>query len=151
MKELRLITVLLIINLVFLLFVGFRVTGFFISEGVKGPYDFISEEQISSNSTMVFFEAENASFKRFTDSGSMDPLFGETSTGVSIKPISEDDIHVGDIVSFTKDEIPIAHRVVEKGVDSGGVYFITQGDNNYAADGKIRFFDIDSVIIAVIY
>ena len=45
----------------------------------------------------------------------------------------------------------IVHRVVEKGIDEQGVYFITKGDNNNIDDCKIRFKDIDTVLIAVIY
>jgi hypothetical protein len=45
----------------------------------------------------------------------------------------------------------IIHRVVEKGVDFDGIYFIAKGDNNVVSDGKIRFEDIKYKTIGVIW
>ena len=52
---------------------------------------------------------------------------------------------------FEKDNDLIIHRVIEKSEDSDGIYFITQGDNSNATDGKIRFNEIKYVTIAVIW
>ncbi len=45
----------------------------------------------------------------------------------------------------------IVHRVVDKGVDSDGVYFITKGDNNNYSDGKVRFEEIEYITIGILY
>ena len=145
------IVVLLVVNLGFLAFLGMNVTGFVVSEKVYEPYDFMKEEMISANSEGVFLKIDNAVFSRFADSGSMSPVLGKDATGIGFKPLNEEDIHVGDIVSFWQEEQLIVHRVIEKGIDSEGVYFVTQGDNNFSSDGKVRFLQIDSVIVAVVY
>ena len=54
-------------------------------------------------------------------------------------------------MSFEKDNDLIIHRVTERGEDSDGIYFITQGDNSNITDGKIRFEDIKYVTIGVIW
>jgi len=44
------------------------------------------------------------------------------------------------------------HRVVYKGKDSIGTYFILKGDNNEEVDpGKVRFEQIKYKTIAIIY
>jgi hypothetical protein len=43
------------------------------------------------------------------------------------------------------------HRVIDKGIDEKGVYFVTKGDNNSVVDGKVRFKDIEYVTIAIIW
>lgn len=45
----------------------------------------------------------------------------------------------------------IGHRIIEKGYDSNGLYFITKGDNNAVNDGKIRPGQIYGVVVGVIY
>lgn len=54
-------------------------------------------------------------------------------------------------ISFKKDGDLIVHRVIEKGVDDMGVYFITKGDSNNVSDGKVRFEDIEYKTIGVIW
>jgi signal peptidase I len=81
----------------------------------------------------------------------MEPLLDENSNGIRIIPKSEEDIHIGDIISFEKNKDLIIHRVIDKGVDNNGTYFITKGDNNNVSDGKIRFEDIRYITIGVIW
>ena len=81
----------------------------------------------------------------------MKPLFDHSSNGIRIKPVSEDDINIGDIITFKEGNLLIIHRVIEKGIDNNGVYFITKGDNNFVSDGKIRFKDIEYKTIGIIY
>ena len=71
--------------------------------------------------------------------------------GIRIKPISVDDIKVGDIISYRSFENLIVHRVTAKGVDSKGIYFITKGDNSKFSDGKIRYEDIEYITIGILY
>ncbi|MBI2146640.1 signal peptidase I, partial [Candidatus Woesearchaeota archaeon] len=43
-------------------------------------------------------------------------------------------------------------RVIEKGVDDDGVYYLVKGDNNRFADPlKVRYADVVGVVVAVIY
>ena len=71
--------------------------------------------------------------------------------GIVVSPESEEDINVGDIISFWKGKEIVVHRVVEKGVDSLGTYFITKGDRNDFNDSKIRFEEIEGLLVGVIY
>ena len=45
----------------------------------------------------------------------------------------------------------IVRGVVEKGTDANGLFFVTKGDNSLADDGKIRFEEIERVLIALVY
>ena len=81
----------------------------------------------------------------------MKPVLDENSHGIRIIPKSENDIHLGDIVTYEKNNELIIHRVVEIGKDENGTYFIPKGDNNAVDDGKIRFNDIKYVTVAMIW
>ena len=99
----------------------------------------------------IVINIENASIGRYAPTGSMLPTLNEKTIGIRVVPMSEDDIHKGDIVSFRKDGLLVIHRVVEKGTDKNGTYFITKGDNNLFNDGKVRFDDIEYKTIMLIY
>ncbi|MEK6918132.1 MAG: signal peptidase I [Nanoarchaeota archaeon] len=150
---LTVIVILLTINAVFILYVLNKgiISGFVISNGNASPSDFLNESSITADNTSVTFFIEKPSFIRYEDSGSMTPTLGVNSTGVVITPKSENWVNVGDIVTFRKNGELIVHRVIEKNYDGNGVYFVTKGDNNNIDDGKIRFQDIESVLVAVIY
>ncbi len=155
--ELVLILIILFVNMfiVILLNNSGVFSGFFLlgqnGEVLNAPFDFISEEDISIYEDKIIINIKNYTLSRYDSSESMIPVFSESTTGVGIKPNSEEDIHVGDIISFRQEDIMIVHRVVEKGVDDKGYFFITKGDNNILGDGKIRFSEIDSVLVALIY
>lgn len=155
--KLNLILNILYITLIF--FVGFLVGQVWDSVfygGVTGlvvdtPSNFISEEGIEVFSDKVIIEVDDAKLSSYGPSGSMLPTLGEGMTGISIVPNSADEIEVGDIVIFKSGNELIVHRVVEKGVDSDGLYFITKGDNSLADDGKIRFEEIERVLIGLVF
>ncbi len=117
----------------------------------KAPSDFIQEENIQIYDDKVIISIDDASLSRYAPTGSMSPVLDENSNGIRIKPDSEDDIEIGDIISFKQDNYVIVHRVIEKGEDNEGVYFITKGDNNAINDGKVRFSDIKHITIGVLY
>ena len=123
--------------------------GFF-SSNIE-PSDFISQEQIKVYSDRVVIQLKYASLSSYADTGSMKPVFGKNANGIRIVPKNENEINIGDIVSFDSGNGLIVHRVVEKGRDNEGVYFITKGDNNNETDGKIRFNDIKYVTIGVLW
>lgn len=125
--------------------------GMAFSGSVDAPSDYIQEDDIYLYSDKIVINLDSAKISRYADTGSMKPVLDENSNGIKIKPVSEDDINVGDIISYRSGFDLIVHRVVEKGVDNQGVYFITKGDNNDVTDGKIRFSDIEYKTVGVLW
>ncbi|MBS3093438.1 signal peptidase I [Candidatus Pacearchaeota archaeon] len=115
------------------------------------PLDHVAESNIKIYNDRVIIYVNDASLSSYASTGSMRPVLDEGSNGIRIKPQTEDEIQEGDIVTFRRNNLLIVHRVVEKGTDEEGFYFIAQGDNNSIADGKIRFNDIEWKTIGVIY
>jgi len=150
--ELGLVLLFLFINIYFLLS-NPSISGFFLygSEEVNAPHDFINEENIIVDSDRIILQIENYTLSKYSLSKSMVPVFDSGANGVGIKPTSEDDLHVGDIITFRQGKNLVVHRIIEKGIDEEGIYFITKGDNNDINDGKIRFSQIDSILVALIY
>ena len=79
------------------------------------------------------------------------PVLNEHSNGIRIVPESPDQINIGDIITFQQDKELVVHRVIDKGNDDEGVYFITKGDNNNVTDGRVRFEDVRYVTIGIIW
>ena len=125
--------------------------GFNLSEGKTAPQDFVKESQIQIYDDKVVINVKGASMSKYAATGSMKPTFDENANGIRIVPQSEDEINVGDIITYQSGDSLIVHRVIEKGKDSEGTYFIPKGDNNTITDGKIRFKDIKYITIAVIW
>jgi len=152
--ELILLFFILLVNLILFVsvaergFTGFSVFG---NSEAEQPFNHIDEGEISADSEQVVIKVENAILTKYENTNSMNPVLGFTANGVEIKPESEDQIYVGDIITFKQDDKFIIHRVIEKSIDEKGVYFITKGDNTLFNDEKIRFEDIESVLIAIIY
>ena len=115
------------------------------------PSDYIQEDNIKLYKDRVVILIDNPSMSSYADTNSMLPVLDTGSNGIKFVPKSEKDIKVGDIISFKFEGKIIVHRVVSIGSDELGTYFITKGDNNKYADEKIRFSDIVSKTIAVIY
>lgn len=128
-------------------------TGLAVLDGgdVGAPSDWVSEKDIIVLEDKIILKINGATLSSYVDSGSMVPVLDKGANGIRIVPASEDDVEVGDIVSFRAGALLIVHRVVEKGVDDEGVYFVMKGDANLLNDGKIRFRDIEYVTIGVIY
>ena len=121
---------------------------------VASPADRIKESQIHVYENQIVIDLPHASWATFVDTNSMDPMLDIEANSIEIKPESADAVQVGDIISYRSEYVDgvIVHRVIEKGEDSEGVYFIARGDNNSAEDpGKIRFEQIVGVLVAVIY
>ena len=135
--------------------VGF-ISSFFGTDAVErqSPHDWIEESKIHVGQKQVIIEIENAEWAKFTDTNSMDPVIDQGANALQIVPVSTDDIHIGDIISFTSEYASgtIIHRVVEIGSDGDGWYAVTKGDNlAYKDPGKVRFDRIKRVLVAVIY
>lgn len=117
----------------------------------EAPSDWIQEKQIHVYDNAIVIDVDKASLSSYASTGSMKPVLDKDSNGIRIIPKSAEQIRIGDIVSFESDDDLIVHRVIEKGEDEEGDWFITQGDNNNVSDEKIRFKDIKYVTIGVIW
>ena len=115
------------------------------------PSDFIKESQIQVYEDKIVINLNGSSLSRYADTGSMKPILDENSNGIRIMPENENQINVGDIITFKQGSDLIVHRVIEKGFDSQGTYFITKGDNNSISDGKIRFSQIRYKTIGILW
>jgi hypothetical protein len=118
------------------------------------PSDWIKENQILVFNSQVILDLDNAEWATFTDTHSMEPVLSARSNAIEVRPKSTDDIQVGDIISYKSEyaDGTIIHRVIEKSEDENGVYFILKGDNNPSPDpGKIRFEQIQRVVVAIVY
>ena len=124
------------------------------NEEKASPYDRISENKILVENDKVIINIENPQWSRFTDTNSMDPVIDQGANAIQIVPNSYEEVHVGDIVSYESEysEGIIIHRVIETGYDDEGWYCLLKGDNNSRVDpGKIRFSQIQRIVIAIIY
>jgi len=117
----------------------------------KTPSNFINREDILVYEDKIIINIEDASISKYASTGSMEPLLDENSNGIRIIPLSEEDISIGDIITFEKNGDFIVHRVINIGIDEKGTYFITKGDNNSTSDGKIRFEDIRYLTIGILW
>jgi hypothetical protein len=118
------------------------------------PLDRIKEEQILVTNKQIVINLENAKWAEFTDTNSMDPVIDAGSHAIEIIPQTEKDVQIGDIVAYKSEHATgtIIHRIVYKGEDEKGTYYIMKGDNNPSNDpGKVRFEQITRVVVAIIY
>ncbi len=124
------------------------------TDEVPSPSAWITDKQIGVYSQRVILDIKDPQWATFTDTHSMEPVISSRSYAIEIVPESEDQINVGDIVSYKSRyaDGTIIHRVIQKSNDADGVYFIMKGDNNPSQDpGKIRFDQIQRVVVAIIY
>lgn len=125
-----------------------------VSPELSSPSDHIPEESIHVLQDKVVLDIKDAQWASFTDTNSMDPFIDTGANSIEIKPKSRDEIRMGDVISFKADfdDGIIIHRVVGIGKDEQGAYYITKGDNNPLADpGKVRFEDINGIVVGVVY
>ena len=118
------------------------------------PSDRVSEDSIKVYSDKVVLDIKNASWASFTPTHSMEPFISEKANGIEVKPSSPSDLKVGDIISYKPDFTSglVIHRIIKTGYDDTGWYAVVKGDNNAEQDpGKVRFDDINGVLIGVIY
>jgi hypothetical protein len=118
------------------------------------PHDWIVENEIYVFDDRVIIDIDNAKWATFTDTNSMDPVLDYGANAIQIVPESEDDIHIGDIVAYRSEltDAHIIHRVIDIGSDDLGKYYIMKGDNNTKVDPeKVRFKQINRIVVAIIY
>jgi hypothetical protein len=120
----------------------------------ESPMDRVPEKAIEVYSNRIILDIKDAEWATFTDTHSMEPVLSKGANALEIRPKSEADIKVGDIVSYRSDyaEGYIIHRVVYQGEDELGTYYIMKGDNLPTSDpGRVRFEQMERVVIGIIY
>lgn len=118
------------------------------------PVDRIPEQAIAVYHDRIVLDIQDAQWATFTDTHSMEPVIMAGANAIELVPKSEADIQVGDIVSYRSNyaDGTIIHRVVYRGTDELGTYFIMKGDNLATSDpGRIRFDQIERVVVAIVY
>ena len=122
-------------------------------EEKPSPVDRIKDSDINVFGNRVVINIKNAGWRKFIDSNSMDPLIDEGTTTIEIKPKNANEIKVGDIIAYNVDgyDYAFVHRVMEIGNDENGVYFITKGDNYWQEDSKVRFPQVEGIVVGVLY
>ena len=116
------------------------------------PGDWISENQIHVYQDHVRIDISNPEWASFTNTNSMDPIIDEKCHAIEIVPTNPDQINIGDIVSYRNGDDTIIHRVIGKGNDEVGPFFIMKGDNLAIRDpGKVRFHEVERILVAIIY
>lgn len=121
---------------------------------VPSPKDRISESEIHVMSDRVIIDIQNPGWRRYIDSNSMDPFIDEGTTTIEIRPETEKEVQVGDIIAYNTDEAEytLVHRVVAIESDESGTYFLTKGDNYFRNDNyKVRFSEIEGIVVGILY
>ena len=125
--------------------------GFSINRNTTAPSNYLDAENILVYEDRVVLNLEGARISNYMATGSMTPVFNENANGISVKPINENEIEVGDIISFWREDDLIVHRVIDSGIDSEGIFYITKGDHAFSNDGKIRFGDVEHKLVGLVY
>lgn len=118
------------------------------------PCDRVAESDILVFKDRIIINFKDAEWATFTDSNSMDPVIDIGANALEYIPESEQEICVGDIVSYKSKYASgtIIHRVIEISYDDNGWYARMKGDNNpYTDPGKVRFDQVQRVVIGIIY
>ena len=116
------------------------------------PGDWIKENQIKVYQDKVVLNVPNTIWATFTNTNSMDPFFDETAHAIEAIPQNANSINEGDVISYNTPFGVLIHRVISKKSDDQGIYYIVKGDNNSTEDPfKVRFKDVQGVVVAVIY
>lgn len=95
-------------------------------------FSLIIKSFINKNEIPDFF-----GYKNFVIvSGSMEPTIMKQDA-VFVKEVPQDEINVGDIISFDEDGIIITHRIIDIVSEDGVIKYKTKGDNNNTADKEM--------------
>ena len=116
--EFSIVILLLVLNILILIANKELVSNVFLfgSENQKkAPSDFISEDKIIVYPDKLVLDIKDYTINRYAPTGSMIPVLDKGANGISIKPKSEEELNVGDIVTFWIGEELIVHRIIKKG------------------------------------
>ncbi|MBI1970859.1 hypothetical protein HYS47_03870 [Candidatus Woesearchaeota archaeon] len=118
------------------------------------PSNHIDEEKITVFPNQVIISLDNAGWAVYDDTNSMDPVLDDGAHGIEITPLSEQQIQVGDIMSYRHPAVSglVVHRVIDLGHDKQGWYAKTKGDNTLISDSdKVRFNQVHGVLVGILY
>lgn len=118
------------------------------------PKDRINQEDITVLSDRVIINIDNPQWATFAPTKSMIPFLDSGAHAIQIRPQDEEDLEVGDIISYKSSFVDgiIIHRIIRIDYDERGWYAIVQGDNNPSPDPeRVRFNQIERVLVAIIY
>lgn len=151
--SLRILLLFIVLLLISVTVVSFQLPASFLSATeIDSPGDWIKEEQIKVYQDKVVLQIPQTTGVKFADTNSMDPFLDTGANALEIKPESAEAIKVGDVISYKTKSGTFIHRVVDVSEDKKGKYFLVKGDNNAMPDlVKVRFTDIEGVLVAVIY
>ena len=117
-----------------------------------GPQNWIEQKDIHVLQDHVRINIRGAKWASFAPTGSMRPVLDAGAHAIQIQPTSTEQIHIGDIITYDHNGRKIIHRVVDIQQDAQGVYYTVKGDNNNTPDPvKVRFEDVERVVVAIIY
>jgi signal peptidase I len=121
------------------------------SSNLMSPSDTIKEHQIKVYNDKVVIDIE-AEWAKIANTKSMDPILDQGTFVLQIIPQNENEINIGDIITYVLDDMRIIHRVIGINFDEEGKYFILKGDNNKEPDPvKVRFNMIDRKLVGILY
>jgi len=131
----------------------FSVTGAAVAMPLErpSPSDHISEGQVSVFEDRVIIYLRNASWARFTDTNSMDPVLDEGTNTLELEPAGPESVQAGDIISYRHGDSVLIHRVAETGQDGSGWYCLVRGDNANDQPVMVRFWQITGVVVGILY
>lgn len=116
------------------------------------PGNRINTEDVELRRDMVVIRIKDPTISMFRETGSMLPTLSHESNGIEIEVKEKEDINIGDIISYKKNNEIFVHRVIDIKEDKYGWYVITKGDNGLKADReKVRFEQIKRVVVGVLY
>lgn len=73
-------------------------------------------------------------------SGSMEPDYN-IGDMVIVKEVEENNLEVGDIISYRDGQKVVTHRIVKRDIENGNVRYVTKGDHNNVEDNIILTMD----------
>ena len=127
-------------------------TGNAVAPEKAGPQNWIAQQDIQVLPEHVKINIRGAKWASFAPTGSMRPVLDQGAHAIQITPTSPEQIQIGDIITYDHNNRKIIHRVVDIQQDAQGHYYTVKGDNNSAPDPvKVRFKDIERVVVAIIY
>jgi hypothetical protein len=114
------------------------------------PSDRITGDSIHLYEDKLVIEQSGLRYASVEDTKSMEPLLSSNSHVIEAEA-DVNELNVGDIISFTKDNQVIIHSIVEISSDANGWYALTKGYNNdFIDDWKVRSSELKGVMVGVL-
>ena len=137
-------------------FVFFPLINTEVFHGASAPHSHIELSKIQKVSGGIFLQQPDIFVDEVPAEGSpsMLPCFGDNTKFLMVKPTSEEELHVGDVVAYkpnNSSDYWVTHRIIRIGKDKKGWYAITKGDNNPVPDKRVRFNQIKALVVGAIW